>query len=86
MRNRWKVRIDWAGADVLVVAPTGMGKVGCLMLQCGLAHITRILLERLLSSPCDRPSCSYTLFVPINEAYKLKIDFSLVSLLSSLHY
>lgn len=27
LRSRWKVKIDWVGADVLVVAPTGMGKV-----------------------------------------------------------
>jgi hypothetical protein len=31
LTNQWKVRIDWVGADVLVVAPTGMGKVGCLI-------------------------------------------------------
>jgi hypothetical protein len=62
VRTRWKVGTDWVGADVLVVAPTGMGKVSvsyCVW-TCSCCKI----LEHLLSSPCDRPSCSYTPFCP----------------------
>ena len=86
VRNRWKVKIDWVGADVLVVAPTGMGKVSVSYCVWACSCCKDPILEHLLSSPCDRPSCSYILFVPINEAYKLKIDSSLGSLLLFRHY
>jgi hypothetical protein len=49
VRNRWKVKIDWVGADVLVVAPTGMGKVS-------VSHFTLrldlLMLQRSYQSIC----------------------------------
>jgi hypothetical protein len=86
VRDRWKVRIDWVGADVLVVAPTGMGKVRVSYCVWTCSCCKDPILEHLLSSPCDCPSCSYTLFVVINEAHKLKNHSSLGSLLLSRHY
>ena len=69
IRNRWKVRIDRTGADVLVVAPTGMGKVSVsyyvwdlLMLQESYFRASAFKSLRSLKLFVHPP------FVPINES------------------